>query len=85
MAKVDRGETVRKVLQAPVAQHYRAPRAPFSARLARLMMLGSAFGVSLGTLFGQSRKGNSANFAVTEFYEVRYPQATSKQHQNTSF
>src|SRR5215212_8138488 len=28
---------------------------------------------SVGTLFGQSRKMNSANFALTEFSEVRLP------------
>ena len=63
MAKVERGETVRKVSDTPVALPYRAPRMALLIDFGPVIMPEYTFGALLRPLFGQSLEG--------EFYEVR--------------
>jgi hypothetical protein len=60
----------------------KAPQRHFSTHVGLLRPPKSTLRVLLVPLFGQSRKGNSANFAITEFSEVRCLQATPNQPQN---
>ena len=54
---------------------------PSSAAPAKVPERLSEAGWTNGLLTGVPGKGNSANFAFWAFSEVRYPQATPKQHQ----
>jgi hypothetical protein len=50
---------------------YGTPKRHFSVHFAFRIPTKSTLGALRATLFGQSRKKNSANFAMTAFSEVR--------------
>src|SRR5215207_2929501 len=70
MAKVERTETVRKAWDAPAAWPCGSPQRGFSVHFVLRIPAKSTIGALLVPLFGQFRKGNSANFACTGFSEV---------------
>jgi hypothetical protein len=64
------GETVRKVPESPETRAYEAPKPARPARFGPDRRAKYTPGASLAPLFGQFRKGYSANFAFQAFSEV---------------